>query len=402
MYSLNDPRSEDPFYIGKGSGDRPKNHFYEKYETSGNRRKWCKIASIRADGLKPEIRILCEGFANESDAYDVEESYIKLYGREGVDPGGILTNICVSNRPPSALGRIVSPETCKGHSERQLGKLNHRYGKPHSEESKRKLRETIVRKKKERCQQLGIPYVEPKSPENKVRFQDKFFKIKSEINEYYFSGVDLYSFCKEHKIYYEALIKTIKTKIPYRNLLVEHVSNNGLSTEIMNVKRESLLNEMYTPKEQKTPVPKVNTKANNEQIGIIKPKGKTVKVRKEPKPLKGTPRTKEEKEHISKLMFVIQERHYILKSETELHFLTSQTLRTFCKNRPGLWYDKLSQTKRKLVPYKGWLLKEIPKNLSIDEKETIAINMIFPKEIINENEEIKTWQQDILKLRKRK
>lgn len=55
VYSLVDPETNLPFYIGKGTGDRPKHHLYETKENTSNYLKWCKIQSIRSKGLEPLI-----------------------------------------------------------------------------------------------------------------------------------------------------------------------------------------------------------------------------------------------------------------------------------------------------------------------------------------------------------
>jgi hypothetical protein len=141
VYILCDPRrNNQPFYVGKGTGDRAKSHLYETYQSTANRKKWCKIAAIKRAGLEVYIDYPKTNL-NEQEAYDLEASLIKQYGRIGLDEGGILTNICEDNRPPSARGRVVSAETRRKHSERQLGELNHRYGKSWSEEEKEQRRQ---------------------------------------------------------------------------------------------------------------------------------------------------------------------------------------------------------------------------------------------------------------------
>lgn len=141
VYALLDPRKADqPFYIGKGTGDRAKSHLYETYHNTGNRRKWCKIAAIRKAGLEIKILKIKENL-EEEEAYQLEENLIKRYGRIGFEEGGILTNICDSAKPPSPVGRVISQETREKQSKRQLGPLNHRYGVKMSEGEKSLRRE---------------------------------------------------------------------------------------------------------------------------------------------------------------------------------------------------------------------------------------------------------------------
>lgn len=141
VYALLDPRKgNQPFYIGKGSGDRARSHLYETYQNTGNRRKWCRIAAIKKAGLEVGILKIKEDL-EEEEAYQLEEDLIRKYGRIGFEEEGILTNICESAKPPSAAGRIVSQETREKIGRRQLGPLNHRYGTSLTEEEKAYRRE---------------------------------------------------------------------------------------------------------------------------------------------------------------------------------------------------------------------------------------------------------------------
>lgn len=104
VYALVDPRNDVPFYIGKGKGRRAKTHLWEILETR-NEHKENKIAAIRAAGMEPRIEYIAEEIVDERLAYDMEEDLIKKYGRKGYEPYGILTNICLSGRPPNHKGK---------------------------------------------------------------------------------------------------------------------------------------------------------------------------------------------------------------------------------------------------------------------------------------------------------
>lgn len=132
-------RCGQPFYIGKGNGDRAKTHLYETKENNENIFKFNKIQKIRKDGFEPFIKYHTKDIS-ENDAYDLEAQLIKEYGRK-ID-GGILTNICLDNRPPDLTGRPVSEQTKQKIGDAQRGELNHRYGVKWSEEQK-KLRSNI-------------------------------------------------------------------------------------------------------------------------------------------------------------------------------------------------------------------------------------------------------------------
>ena len=123
VYALMDPRSNLPFYIGKGTGNRAQTHLYRSDETGIHRTqdnifKNNKINKIRSTRAEPYIIIFQKDMI-ESDAYDLEESLIKFYGRYGKDPNGILTNRVIKNIPPSALGRKWSEERRK----RSMGRV---------------------------------------------------------------------------------------------------------------------------------------------------------------------------------------------------------------------------------------------------------------------------------------
>ena len=99
VYMLIDPRTNKPFYVGKGKGNRAKFHLKETLETTINIRKYNKIQSILKNGLEPKIMYHAIELT-EVDAYNTEASLIKQYGRKGYDTHGILLNICEDNRPP--------------------------------------------------------------------------------------------------------------------------------------------------------------------------------------------------------------------------------------------------------------------------------------------------------------
>ena len=93
VYILIDPRTNKPFYVGKGKGNRAKFHLKETIETTINIRKYNKIQSILKNGLEPKI-VYHAIELTEVDAYNAEANLIKQYGRKGYDTHGILLNIC--------------------------------------------------------------------------------------------------------------------------------------------------------------------------------------------------------------------------------------------------------------------------------------------------------------------
>jgi hypothetical protein len=141
VYGLLDPRKNNqPFYIGKGCGDRARVHLSETEDKTENLRKTLKIKKIREAGMEPEIEYLAYDL-EENVAYDLEATLIRKYGRAKIDDGGILTNICVDNRPPDPTGRPVSEATREKIGGAQRGSLNHRYGIHWDEAEKRRRSE---------------------------------------------------------------------------------------------------------------------------------------------------------------------------------------------------------------------------------------------------------------------
>lgn len=173
VYQYVDPRTKIPFYIGKGTKDRKNVHLFESVETTINMRKFNKIQSIKRSGFEPIVEIVAE-FEKEDDAYAFESELIKQYGRKGIDPAGILTNVALDNMPPSQKGRTWSVDQKVRHKVRMQQVADNRQyvsrdpwnkgisgaqtpwnkgltgikGTPHSEETKQILRDKATGKTK--------------------------------------------------------------------------------------------------------------------------------------------------------------------------------------------------------------------------------------------------------------
>lgn len=82
VYQLIDPRNDEVFYVGKGSGNRINQHEHAaKRFDSSNSRKTQRILDILKDGETVTKFIYAKNLL-EQDAFDLERELIKEIGRE--------------------------------------------------------------------------------------------------------------------------------------------------------------------------------------------------------------------------------------------------------------------------------------------------------------------------------
>jgi hypothetical protein len=98
VYMYIDPRSGEPFYIGKGRGNRLFSHLEDQSDTE----KVSRIADIRNSGKEPQIDILRYGLS-DSEAALIEAAAIDLIGKTK------LTNL-VAGHHKRSFGRITSQD----------------------------------------------------------------------------------------------------------------------------------------------------------------------------------------------------------------------------------------------------------------------------------------------------
>lgn len=122
----------EPFYIGKGTGDRKRHHRWPSYLKKGsdNFHKSGRIKKILEEGLEPIILSLFEG--EEDACFQKEEQLISKIGRSDLGTGP-LTNLVAGGLG----GKSPSEET----REKLRKRPNNFKGKHHSEETKRYLSE---------------------------------------------------------------------------------------------------------------------------------------------------------------------------------------------------------------------------------------------------------------------
>lgn len=76
VYLYVDPRTTEPFYIGKGQGERALAHLRDTNESL----KVARIKDIHAAGLEPQIDILVHGLPSEEAAFRIEAAVIDAIG----------------------------------------------------------------------------------------------------------------------------------------------------------------------------------------------------------------------------------------------------------------------------------------------------------------------------------
>ena len=169
VYVYLDPRKEkfsknglefdyEPFYVGKGSTRRSKQHLWEAKTSSShtwNQFKKNKINKIIKSGLKPII-VKIKEFDNEQEALNYEIELIKSIGRY---PDGPLTNMTNGGDGISGykhtkewkeklskwnkehpLSKEVRDRICAASPK---GKDHPHYGTHRSEETKQKIRDKV-------------------------------------------------------------------------------------------------------------------------------------------------------------------------------------------------------------------------------------------------------------------
>ncbi|MFN8471575.1 MAG: hypothetical protein U0822_05095 [Anaerolineae bacterium] len=76
VYLYIDPRTNRPFYVGKGQGQRVLDHLYQTGESA----KLRVLAELRQEGKEPRIDILAHRLKDEETAFRIEAAVIDLLG----------------------------------------------------------------------------------------------------------------------------------------------------------------------------------------------------------------------------------------------------------------------------------------------------------------------------------
>lgn len=134
VYVLCRPDTGEPFYVGKGSGDRCQHHLriVKSGKRSENRFKDAVIQKLLDQGLEPEIKFEGKDLS-ENAAFDLEELTIAKLGTR-VKGTGPLTNLTEGgDKPPVGWGRKPSDRQLAAAIENIKGR---RLGQKHTEEWK--------------------------------------------------------------------------------------------------------------------------------------------------------------------------------------------------------------------------------------------------------------------------
>lgn len=94
VYCYIDPTTNLPLYVGKGKQNRAYAHMYHSKDINKNKTEFKnKLNKMKKRGIEPIIVFLAQNIQDEKIAYEIEEAYIKQYGRKGYEENGILLNI---------------------------------------------------------------------------------------------------------------------------------------------------------------------------------------------------------------------------------------------------------------------------------------------------------------------
>ena len=164
VYILRDPRkNNEPFYVGKGTGNRAWQHFGESVGAKSNPLRYRTIQSIKREGLDGIVEIYASNLTDVI-AYQLEIELIAQFGTQALGTGN-LTNLTPggegaaemfktkaelasinAKRSATMTGVPKSAQHVSNISKAKTGENNPMYGKDspfkgksHSEDTKKKI-----------------------------------------------------------------------------------------------------------------------------------------------------------------------------------------------------------------------------------------------------------------------
>jgi len=207
IYALIDPRSNTPFYIGKGTENRVTSH--EKFKSKcNNLHKDRVITKILSAYDKIPFVILKDNIVCEDDAYAYEEAIIAIIGIAN------LTNMLSSCRPPLQKGKLRSSETKVKITQNSM-----------KQGAVRTINHVVANK--------GLIFATLTDINSGVRRHDTLSKLTI--------TTDLYNKIKrKYSLYVELLNAHTEFNIPHKNL----IKLNGMQVKVFSSKKETLI-EIY-------------------------------------------------------------------------------------------------------------------------------------------------------------
>ena len=149
VYCYIDPTTQQPLYVGKGKQQRAYVHLHTPRERSKNKnttRFKNKLEKLKQEGIEPIVVFLAQNIQEEETAYQIEESFIRQYGRKGYEEAGVLLNVCLGSRPPSHKHKTYHEIYGDRAEEQRLKRKSLQHaaggwfrGRTHSDEAKKKI-----------------------------------------------------------------------------------------------------------------------------------------------------------------------------------------------------------------------------------------------------------------------
>lgn len=214
----------EPFYIGKGSGNRINNHLFKsRIDKNTNKRKVNKIKKIIDGNQKPIAIKIKENLSNKI-ALSEEMSFIKIIGRLNLNKGP-LTNFTDGGDSPGGFNHSEETKnkiskSCIGrkpwnkggsHSNESIEKMRKvKTGKKLSEDTKEKIREarlgskhseeSIEKMRKARTGKRFTKEVKDKMSQTRKGKNIKIFKATNPNGEIFYTDNGLSEFCKSNNL----------------------------------------------------------------------------------------------------------------------------------------------------------------------------------------------------------